>query len=372
MTSRESPAVAFIGVGGSEIVRRSERGIAAFAVDAAVAAIADAGLTREDIDGYVGAPTATNTGALHLDGTDEIGSRSLVEALGITGLAWSVDLHRAFPTDMAIAAAHALRSGTCRYVLGVRALYNPTGINVAQRAPVTPAELGHGPATTSAVGARFATRANAYMARTGAGRRDLYEVVALARRNAARNPLAIWRDRPVTVDEYLAAPMITAPLCRLDCDMPVCAAAAFVMAREADIPSGAAQAAWLRGSSGWQHPRAVFDDAHLTPHDIDCAQLYDGFSPMVFEFLESFDFCRPDTGWKFVREGGGERDGRLPLNTFGGSLGEGRLHGMGHVREAILQISGLAGPRQLPRVDHCLVQVGPFDYSSCLILGREP
>ena len=241
-------------------------------------------------------------------------------------------------------------------------MYNLTDINVAQRAP----------AVTSAIGARFASRAKAYMARTGAGRRDLYEVIALARRNAARNPLAIWRDRPVTFDEYLAAPMITEPLCRLDCDMPVCAAAAFVMAREADIPSEATQAAWLRGSSGWQHPRKVFDDARLTPHDIHCAQLYDGFSPMVFEFLESFGFCEPDTAWKFVREGGGERDGRLPLNTFGGSLGEGRLHGMGHVREAILQISGLAGPRQLPRVENCLVQVGPFDYSSCLILGREP
>jgi acetyl-CoA acetyltransferase len=369
---RMRDAIAFIGVGGSEIVRRSDRGIAAFAVDAAVAAIADAGLTREDIDGYVGAPTATNTGALHVDGADEIWSRSLVEAVGITGLAWSVDLHRAFPTDMAVAAAQALRSGACRYVLGVRAMYNLTGINVAQRAPVTPAEQAHVPATTSAVGARFATRANAYMARAGAGRRDLYEVVSLARRNAAGNPLAIWRDRPVTFDEYLAAPMITEPLCRLDCDMPVCAAAAFVMAREADIPSGATQAAWLRGSSGWQHPRAVFDDARLTPHDIHCAQLYDGFSPMVFEFLESFDFCGPDTAWKFVRDGGGERDGPLPLNTFGGSLGEGRLHGMGHVREAILQISGRAGPRQLPRVENCLVQVGPFDYSSCLILGRKP
>src|SRR5260221_10996881 len=105
---RMRDAVAFIGVGGSEIVRRSDRGIAAFAVDAAVAAIADAGLTREDIDGYVGAPAATNTGALHADGADEKWSRSLVEADGITGLAWPVDLDRRFPTDSGVAAGPAV------------------------------------------------------------------------------------------------------------------------------------------------------------------------------------------------------------------------------------------------------------------------
>jgi acetyl-CoA acetyltransferase len=369
---QQRDGVVFIGVGGSTITRHSDRGIMAFALDAAVAAIADAGLTRDDIDGYVGAPTATNAGTPHVDGADEVWSRSVVNSLGISGLAWAADLHRAFPTDMAITAAHALRSGACRYVLGVRAMYNLPDANREPPAFAVGADQFRVPFGLHAAGARFATRASAYLARTGATRRDLYEVVALARRNAARNPLAIWRDRPVTLEDYLAAPMIAEPLCRLDCDMPVCAAAAFVMARGGDIPSGASQSAWLHGVGGWQRPQEVFAAAGLKPSDIHCAQLYDGFASMMFEFLELFGFCPPDTAWKFLRDGAGECDGTLPLNSFGGSLGEGRLHGMGHVREGILQVSGRAGARQLPRAANCLVQVGPFDSSSCLILGSEP
>jgi acetyl-CoA acetyltransferase len=370
--NRAHEAVAFIGVGASEITRHSDRGITAFAVDAGLAAVNDAGLDREDIDGYVGAPTATNTGAPHIEGADEVGARTLAEALGLRRLVWAADLHRGFATDMAIAAAHALRSRACRYVLGIRAMYHLTDLPEPRAPMAAGADQFRVPFGLHAVGARFAMRATAYLARTRASRRDLYEVVALARRNAARNPLAVWRDRAVSLEEYLAAPMIAEPLCRFDCDMPVCAAAAFIMARADDIPAGAKQRAWLRGSSGWQRPQAVFEAADVAPHEIQCAQLYDGFSSMLFEFLESFGLCAPDAAWKFLRAGGAEPDGRLPLNTFGGSLGEGRLHGMGHVREGILQVSGRAGARQLPRAESCLVQVGPFDQSSCLILSRKP
>ncbi|MDB5532618.1 MAG: hypothetical protein JWO28_933, partial [Hyphomicrobiales bacterium] len=80
----------------------------------------------------------------------------------------------------------------------------------------------------------------------------------------------------------------------------------------------------------------------------------------------------PYSAWKFIRDGYGELDGRLPLNTFGGSLGEGRLHGMGHLREAVLQLSGRAGARQLAKADNALVQVGPFDGSSLVILSASP
>jgi acetyl-CoA acetyltransferase len=83
-------------------------------------------------------------------------------------------------------------------------------------------------------------------------------------------------------------------------------------------------------------------------------------------------WCEPNTAWKFVRDGHCEPDGELPLNTFGGSLGEGRLHGIGHLREGILQVSGRAGPRQIAGAENCLVQVGPFDYSSLLVLSNDP
>ena len=372
--SASSDAPAIIGFGSSAIERRSTRSITALAVDAAVAALADAGLDKEDIDGYVGAPTATNAGALHVDGADEVSARHMIRALGLTKTTWGVDLAKAFAPDMVLAAAQALETQTCDAVLGVRALYNLTGVAYGTK----DAEQAFGddqfltPFGYSSMGARFATRAQRYMAQSGAQRRDLFAVVAHARRQAADNPLAIWRDRGVTIEEYLDAPMVATPLCRLDCDMPVCGAAAFVMTRADRARSASHRPVYLAGAAAWQRPQEIFDHARRKRSDIDFCQLYDGFSSMLYEWLEGLGWCAPHTAWKFVRDGHCERDGKLPVNTFGGSLGEGRLHGMGHLREAVLQISGRAGQRQLPKADNGLVQVGPFDQSSFVVLSASP
>jgi acetyl-CoA acetyltransferase len=92
---------------------------------------------------------------------------------------------------------------------------------------------------------------------------------------------------------------------------------------------------------------------------------------MITEWLEGLGWCEPHRGLHFIKDGHAERDGRLPINTFGGSLGEGRLHGMGHLQEAVLQVGGRAGARQVARAENCLVQVGPFDSSSFLIVSRS-
>jgi acetyl-CoA acetyltransferase len=373
VTSR-ADGVCFIGLGSTPIERKSDRGLLAFAQDAALAAIAEAGLCRDDIDGYVGAPLATGAGSVHADGGDEITARTLVESLGMRRLAYANDNYKGFPTDMVIAASHALLAGACRYVLGVRALYNLPEIDYATAAPTHAFGVDQfkSPFGATAAGARFATRATAYFDRTGASRRDLYEVVALARRHATLNPIAVWRERQLSLEEYLAAPMIASPLGRYDCDMPVCGATAFVMACGEDRPAASAAPVYLAGSASWLRTSDIFSNARRTRADIDHAQIYDGFSCMVWEWLERLGFCPPDSGWKFIRDGHANRDGLLPLNTFGGSLGEGRLHGIGHLREAILQVSGRAGPRQLAKAENALVQVGTFDFSSLLILSASP
>ena len=126
----------------------------------------------------------------------------------MTRLAYANDNYKGLPTDMVMAASHALLAGACRYVLGVRALYNLPEIDYATPASTYAFGLDQfkTPFGATAAGARFATRATAYLDRAGATRRDLYEVVALARRHAALNPLAVWRDRALSLDEYLAAP----------------------------------------------------------------------------------------------------------------------------------------------------------------------
>jgi len=372
--STASRSAAVIGIGSSTIERRSPCSITAFAVDAALNAIADAGLSKDDIDGYVGAPTATNAGALHVDGADEVSMRHVSRALGFTSLSFQVDLAKAFATDMVAVAAHALRCGACEFVLGVRALYNlpdqPYGVSSANFAFGDDQFLT--PFGYNAAGARFATRAQRYLAISGATRRDLFEVVAHARRHASRNPFAIWRDRNVTLEEYLDAPMVADPFGRLDCDMPVCGAVAFVMSRGELARSLPHPPVYVAGAANGQRASDIFTHASRRRDDIDFCQLYDGFSGMLYEWLEGLGWCEPHTAWKFIRDGHCELDGKLPVNSFGGSLGEGRLHGMGHLREAVLQLSGRAQGRQLAKADNALVQIGPFDASSFLILSASP
>ena len=358
--------VVIIGFGGSRISRRSERGLTTLALDAAMAALADAGLARADLDGYVGAPWATNAGAVHAEGADEISCKTFVRAFGVKTLTFWADIYRGYATDMVALGAQALIAGQCRFVLGLRALFN---IESPADAPIAYGDdqftKPHG---YTIGGARLAARARRRMAQAGATRSDLYEIVALARRHAALNPGAIWNARSVSRDAYLASAMIASPHCLYDCDMPVCGAAAFVMCRDEDIPAGAASARVL-GWSGFQNPHDVFARSRTRPQDVTCCQLYDGFSSMLMEWLEPLGLSRAGRAWADLREGRFNRDGGLPLNTFGGSLGEGRLHGVGHLREGYLQAAGKAGARQLARAEICLIQNGTYDGSSLVMLG---
>lgn len=365
-----SSAIAIAGFASSDLAAKSDRGIAAFALDAAVAALADAGLERDAVDGYVGAPYATNAGSPHAEGGDEVSLKTIASLMGLR-LSWGADLYRRYPTDMVSAAAHALIAGTARYVLGLRAMYALPGRSYA----AGEADLAYGseqftrPYGYNTLGARFAARAWAYMARNKADRDDLWAIVDLARRNAADNPDAIWRDTPLTRDSYMAGRMIAEPHCLYDCDRPVCGAQAFVMCRAEDLPQGASPA-WVTGWSGFQRPEALWSMSGRKPGDLTSAQLYDGFSSMVWEWLDGFGITAPGQAPAFIRDGKAARDGALPINTFGGALGEGRMHGMGHLREGYLQATGRAGPRQV-KSGPALVHVGPFDDSSFVLLEPD-
>ena len=362
--------IVIAGFGCSRIETKATQGIASFAVEAAVAALADAGLSRDAVDGYVGAPCATNAGSPHAEGGDEISVKTVAAMMGLK-LTWAADLYRRYPTDMVSSAAHALIAGTCRHVLGLRALYVLPGESYATGSAMQAwgADQMIRPYGFGTAGARFAARAWAYMKRHGADRDDLFAIVDLARRNAADNPQAIWRDRPLDRDTYMAARMVAEPHGLFDCDMPVCGAQAFVMCREEDLPAGATPA-WVTGWSGFSRPDRLWQMSGRRPADLASDQLYDGFSSMVWEWLDGFGITEPGGAPAFIRDGHGARDGRLPINTFGGALGEGRLHGMGHLREGYLQASGRAGSRQVA-AGPALVHVGPFDDSSFVLLEPE-
>ena len=362
---------AFVGAGYSTVERSSRRSPLSFAMDAALDALDAAGVERDEIDGYVGIGSNPNASSSAADGADHVSAYLMVDGLGLGPLSWVSDVS-GFAINMAATAAAAIRSGLCSTVLGVRAVHHGGAQGQAGRALAAGEEQWTKPFGAGPGGTRFGQRLQGYLHRSGARREDLWEVVRVAREHARLNPVAHFRGRDLPLEDYLEAPMIAEPLSLYDCDLPVSGAGAFVMvgadrARSEDRP-----AAYLRAHANWTNAGTILDRAGLTGGDIDVCQLYDGYSFMVYEWLERLGWCEPDRGWKYVADGRTRLGGELPVNTFGGALGEGRLHGMGHLREAIVQVMGRAGARQVADVEHCLVQVGPFDRSALAVLSRDP
>jgi acetyl-CoA acetyltransferase len=189
-----------------------------------------------------------------------------------------------------------------------------------------------------------------------------------ARANAGRNPKAVYRD-PMSLDDYLGARMISTPFCLFDCDVPVDGSTAVIVsavehARAVDHPVARVEAVGsaLRGRPSWDQwddmttmsardaAAHMWERTDLRPSDVDVAELYDGFSFLTLVWLEALGFCGRGEGGPFVE--GGARialDGELPLNTSGGQLSAGRLHGFGFLHEAVVQLRGEGGDRQVAR-----------------------
>lgn len=361
---------AFAGVGRSTIERHTARSLLSFAHEAALDALHNAGVERERIDGYVGIGTNPNPPALGGDGADHVSAYLIIDSLGLGPLSFVSDVS-GFAVNMAAAAAAAIRSGLCTAVLGVRAVSQGAGSQGGDSVRASGEDQWSMPFGAGPGGTRFAQRQQEYMYRTGARREDLFAVVRVAREHARLNPVAWFRDKELTLDEYLAAPFVAEPLCLYDCDLPVTGAGAFVMVAAAEAAREDRPAAYLRAHANWTDADRILDRAGLSPSDIDVCQFYDGYSCMVYEWLERLGWCDAGDGWKFVADGRTRLAGELPVNTFGGALGEGRLHGIGHLREGVAQVLGQAGDRQVPDVRHCLVQIGPHDRSAVAVLSRE-
>jgi acetyl-CoA acetyltransferase len=208
-----------------------------------------------------------------------------------------------------------------------------------------------------------------YQRRYGAQREHMATLAVNSRENALRNEMAFFHDRPLTVEDYMSARMISSPLCLYDCDIPVFGAAAIVLCsrdRARDCQNAPAYVLGF-GQQTSRQPRLggslytlhdymelggrtasrVWESAGIGPKEVNVAELYDGFSPSVWYWLEAAGFCEEGEAFQFIQGGTIALDGDLPVNTFGGSLSEGRMHGMGHVIEAVRQVSGRAAARQV-------------------------
>ena len=365
---------AIVGVGYTDMVRYAERSLGSLALDAALAAIQDAGLTRDDIDGYVGTPSAPNAAAIHADGVDEVSSEYMVRALGLPEPRWVMDL-QAMPAAAIVAASQALAAGACSYVLVLKAMYHPPGVRYAGfKAPTVPGPaqftvpygIGDG---IGGGGNRHAIWLQRYMHDHGATREELFQVIRAARRHASLNPVAYWRGKDLTLDEYMKGRWIYEPISIYDCDIPVTGAGAVLMTTAERARALPHKPAYVAGyCNAYQQGDAIFGVSGIPRSDVQLLQIYDGYSPFIYHWLEFLGFCGPGEAHSFIQGGRTELGGELPMNTFGGSLGEGRLHGFGHIREAAMQVMGRCGPRQVPGAAHCVVQIGPPGLNSWVLM----
>ena len=387
------------GIGQSAVGRRLGRGDLDLTVDACLQAVDDAGLTRDDIDGLATFPGA----GVGMGGFAGPTSPEVQDALRLRlnwhdgGLEGPGQLRAVFAACMAVAA------GLARHVLVYRTVTESSAQGSGHRQGIGGAGGGRGiPRMAGAMqwtlpyGAVSAANWIAWIAQRrvheyGLTRHQLAQIALNARKNAAKNPKAIYRD-PMTMDDYLAVRMITTPLCLFDCDAP-CDGSTAVVISHADYAPDAPRTVChvnaigtaLRGRPSWDQfddmttfsardaAASMWERTELTPGDVDVAELYDGFSILTMVWLEELGLCGRGESGPFVE--GGTRialDGALPLNTSGGQLSAGRLHGFGMLHEACVQLRGEGGERQMARQPEvAAVAAGGGPIAGCMLLTRS-
>jgi len=360
------------------VAKNTDRTQTSLAAQAAVDVIRACGLTKNDIDGLCGTwPSA----------------HELQSALGLPRLTWSGNPMIPMVDHIATAAA-AVHAGLCQTVLVYHAAYRAawnTGSALKDpfRRIATPglSDPQPGPETMAA-GVGYTGWASRYMYEFGVKREDFGIVALNARANAARNPNAAMRE-PMTMDDYLNARMIREPLCLYDMDVAVDGADAFIVttaerARDLALPPVLINTAVLGQMAPNEEDQTISlraNGQHVVVDtlkarsdfwidDIDVYFPYDGFTPITLNWIENAGWCKPGEAGEFLRdhwdsaEGRVLIDGRIPVNPHGGSLSEGATQASGHIREAVHQLQGLAGERQVPNAQRALITAGGFFFNA--------
>ena len=396
-------AAVISGVGQSDIGRRLYRSGHELTIDSCLAALADGGLDPADIDGLATYPGSMDSPP----GFSAAGVTEVQEALRLQLNWYSGGIESPGQLGSVITACAAVAAGYARHVLCFRSITEGSAQGAQGRASVTMGARGKAGAPGGPGGAQadaaspggeggsgtrrpaprigsfaswlipygapsaanwIAMYAQRHFHEYGTTREQLAQLALNSRKNAALNPNAIYRE-PLTMADYLGARMISTPLCLFDCDVP-CDGATAVIVSSAETAAdlrrlpvrveaiGSAQ----RGRNSWDQIEDLttmacrdagahlWERTDLGPSDVDIAEVYDGFSFIALAWLEALGFCGRGEGGAFIE--GGTRialDGQLPVNTHGGQLSGGRLHGYGFLHEACTQLWAEAGERQVRR-----------------------
>ncbi|OBI80123.1 thiolase C-terminal domain-containing protein [Mycobacterium asiaticum] len=388
-TEKFEDKVALTGIGMSKIGRRLMAAPLSLTVEACEAAIADAGLTFDDIDGLSTYPGGGNFG-----GFGEGGVTALEAALGIRPTWHNGGMETFGPGGSVIAAMLAVATGLARHVLCFRTLWEATFNELMKQGKIVPSggrtASWQWPFGATSAAHTLALNAQRHFHRYGTTKETLGWIALNQRANAELNPTAVYRD-PMTMDDYLNARPITTPFGLYDCDVPCDGAVAVIVsavdaARELAKPPVLVEAVGTQiveridwdQSTLTHEPQVLGQAAHLwsrtalKPSDVDVAELYDGFTMNCLSWIEALGFCGIGEAREFL-DGGKNiaRDGLIPLNTHGGQLSHGRTHGMGLVHEAVTQLRGEAGARQVADARVGVVSSGGLTPSGVILLRTE-
>lgn len=380
--------IAIVGAADTQVGEVPELGATQLCIDAAMRALKDAGISKDQIDGLVTCNSMAEPYMYHAEAMAEymqIFPRYCISVGSGGGTTFSI-LHH---------AASAIITGVCDTVLISMADSLRTGLSKEQ-AMATMSSTGHsqfeipyGPT----VPAFYALIAQAHMHQYGTTPEQLAAIAVSGRSHAALHPHAQMR-KPVTVEDVLSSRMIADPLHLLDCSLVSDGGSAVILTsaeRAADFPhqpvyllgfgeghghEHISQAQNLTTSTAVESGKRAFEMAGLGPRDVDLAQLYDCFTPTVLVELEDLGFCKKGEAGAFIESGATLPGGSLPMNTHGGLLSHchpGNPGSMFALTEAVFQLRHQASERQVPDAEVALVhgQGGIMSSHTTLLLGRE-
>ncbi|MDA8399828.1 MAG: acetyl-CoA acetyltransferase [Actinomycetota bacterium] len=389
MTSKHSSApgrrVAIVGAALSDCGRVDTKSPFELHQQASSRAIADAGLTKDDIDGFM----STGMGVLApVEVAEYMGIRPMwADSTGVGGGTWEFMVEHAYAAISAglVDVVVLAYGSTARADLKKR-LRN-ANLSFGTRGPVQfDAPFGH------TLISRYAMTARRHMHEFGTTIEQLAEIAVSARHNASLNPDAFYQE-PITIDDVMLAQMIADPFTKLHCCIRSDGGGAIVLASEERARDCAKTPVWVLGTaeavshttmSEWEDftesPCArsgplAFERAGVRPEDVDVCEIYDAFTSMVLLSLEGLGFCAKGEGGAFVEDGRLRVGGELPTNTDGGGLSSCHpgMRGIFLLVEATKQLRGECGARQVPSAEIACVNGtgGWFSSASTIILGSN-
>jgi len=391
MTEYAEKNCAITGIGLSNVSRQATRSALQLTIDAAMEAIKDAGLRREDIDGIASWPGSDENET----GFSPVGTPQLQDALRLKVNWYGAGREAPGQYGAVFNAIGAIAAGLCRNVLIFRTMYEGTArkkffansLMKGNRQAGT--YLWYAPYHLYSISLQQSLMFNKYVHKSGIKPEQIGQIAVNQRRNASLNPAAIYRT-PITIDDYMNSQIITTPLRIYDCDVPIDGSTAIIVSRmdvARDLPNPPVKieaiGSCMKYRNSWHQLDCLDTQAQpkvaemmwgrtdLTVDDVDMAQLYDGFSFHTINWLENFGFCEKYGAKDFIENGTRiALEGELPVNTGGGALSAGRLHAFGALHETCTQLWGRGGERQVkgdPKVVATSTAGGPLAGAMLLV-----